>query len=113
MADSRAERRLYSRRPHRTRVVFEDELGDGLFYIFSEDISMGGLFLASNIPVKKGTLLFLSFVLPGHKRSIRVTGEVVRRIDEGDGSKGGMGIRFLGLSDIAKKRLEEFLEISE
>jgi len=100
------ERRLYPRRQYRTRIVFDDEFGDGLFYVFSEDISMGGVFLASDIPMRLGTLLFLSFQLPGHKRPVRVTGEVVRR---GENAGGGMGIRFLGLSDLARKRLEDFL----
>lgn len=100
------ERRLYPRRRHRTRIVFEDEFGDGLFYVYSEDISMGGVFLASDIPMRLGTLLFLSFQLPEHKRYIRVTGEVVRRAGE---AGGGMGVRFLGLSDLARRRLEDFL----
>lgn len=97
------ERRLYPRCPYRTRVVFEDELGEGLFYINSSDVSMGGLFLESDMPVRVGTMLFLSFALPGHKRPIRVTGEVVRL------GEGGMGIRFVGLSELAARRLEEFL----
>ena len=98
------ERRLHPRKEFRTKVVFEDEFGDGLFYVWSEDFSEGGVFLANVIPVKVGTLLYLSFVLPGHKRLVRVTGEVVRIA----GSK-GMGIRFVGLSDLAMKRLEDFL----
>ncbi|MFH1830513.1 MAG: PilZ domain-containing protein [Pseudomonadota bacterium] len=98
------ERRLFPRKSLRTKVVFEDEFGDGLFYVWSEDISEGGIFLASDIPVKLGTFLYLSFVLPTHKRPIRVTGEVIRL-----SAPGGMGIRFVGLSDIARKRLEDFI----
>ena len=104
MTSSVADRRLHPRRAHRTQVVFEDEFGDGLFYVWSEDFSIGGLFLASEIPVKIGTLLFLSFVLPGYKRPVRVTGEVVRRA-----AGGGMGVRFVGLSELARERLEAFL----
>lgn len=100
------ERRLHPRRPYRARVVFEDEFGDGLFYVLSEDLSLGGLFLASDIPLRVGTLLFLSFLIPPHKRSIRVTGEVVRRAE---GDVRGMGVRFVGLSDLARRRLEDFL----
>ena len=98
------ERRLHPRKHFQTKVVFEDEFGDGLFYVWSEDFSQGGIFLASAIPVRVGTLLYLSFVLPGHKRPVRVTGEVVRIA-----GPGGMGIRFVGLSDLARKRLEDFL----
>jgi uncharacterized protein (TIGR02266 family) len=99
------EKRVYQRRPYRTKVVFEDELGDGLFYVYSSDISMGGLYLASDIPAKQGTMLFLSFALPGHKRPVRATGEIVRR--EG----GGMGVRFVGLSGLTMERLSAFLEV--
>lgn len=106
---SSPERRLYPRRPLRTRVIFDDEFGDGLFYVYSEDVSMGGLFLASEIPLRMGTMLFLSFHLHGHKRPIRVTGEVVRRTGTGEAGLAGMGIRFVGLSDLARRRLEEFL----
>ena len=102
------ERRLYPRRPLRTPIVFEDEFGDGLFFVSSEDVSIGGLRLASDVPLRLGTLLFLSFALPGHKRPIRVTGEVVRRPEAG-ASGGGMGVRFIGLTDIARRRLEAFL----
>lgn len=99
------ERRIYPRRDLRTAVVFEDEFGDGLFYVYSENISMGGIFLASKVPLRIGTLLFLSFAVPGFKRPVRVTGEVVRI----SAAQGGVGIRFVGLSKMAQKRLEEFL----
>lgn len=108
MSGNVAERRLHPRVAHRTRIVFEDEFNDGLFYAWSEDFSIGGLYLASEIPVRVGTLLFLSFVLPGHKRPVRVTGEVVRRTGGGD-APAGMGVRFVGLSELARKRLEAFL----
>jgi uncharacterized protein (TIGR02266 family) len=102
-----SEKRFYPRTSFITKVVFEDELGEGLFYVFSKDISMGGLFLASDIPVAVGALLFLSFALPGCAKPVKVTGEVVRQCDR---EGGGMGIRFLGLSGFARKRLEDFLE---
>jgi len=103
------ERRLHPRLPHRTEVVFDDEFGDGLFYVYSKDVSMGGLYLESDIPVSKGSMLFLSFALPGHKRRIHVTGEVVRSIHSGISL--GVGVRFVGLSDLAKRRLEDFLAL--
>lgn len=105
---SMEERRLYPRKSIRTAVVFEDEFSEGLFYVYSENISMGGLFLASSVPLRVGTMLFLSFTLPGYKRPIRVTGEVVRVVrPEGGGE--GVGVRFVGLNGKALRRLEEFL----
>jgi len=103
------ERRLFARKAFQTDVVFEDEFGEGLFFVKSCDISMGGIFLASSIPVRLGTLLFLSFALPSHKRPIKLTGEVVRITNPGPPALQGMGIRFVGLTDMVLKRLEDFL----
>ena len=103
------ERRVFSRKEFQTDVVFEDEFGEGLFFVKSCDISLGGIFLASSIPVRLGTLLFLSFTLPSHKRPVKLTGEVVRITNPGQPALQGMGIRFVGLSDMALKRLEDFL----
>lgn len=103
------EKRIFPRRAYRTKVVFDDEFGEGLFYVYSTDISMGGLFLESDIPVKLGTMLFLSFIIPGHKRPVRATGEVVRKTGILDGVSTGMGVRFVGISELTRARLEEFL----
>lgn len=106
------ERRIFLRRPYKTEVVFEDEFGDGLFYVHSRDLSLGGIFLASSIPVRVGTLLFLSFKIPPFKRPVKLTGEVVRVTESGQSGTQGMGIRFVGLTDIARERLDEFLSKS-
>ena len=107
--NSVVEKRLFSRKGFVTDVIFEDEFGDGLFYVKSQDVSMGGVFLASSIPVRVGTMLFLSMALPPHKRPVHFTGEVVRITKPGSQVVQGMGIRFVGLSDVARQRLEEFL----
>lgn len=103
------EKRIHPRKQIRTRIIFEDEFGEGLFYVWSEDVSMGGLFLASDIPIRLGSLIFLSFTLPHNKRPLKATGEVVRKSRSGEGSRLGMGIRFVGLSEATAKKLEEFL----
>ena len=102
------ERRIFARRPLQTKVVFEDEYGEGLFFVYSKDISMGGIFLDSSIPVKLGTLLFLSLALPPYKRPIHVTGEVVRVVESKTDKIAGMGIRFVGLSGSAQEKLDKF-----
>jgi uncharacterized protein (TIGR02266 family) len=102
------ERRLFARCPLRTRVVFEDEFGEGLFFVYSRDISMGGIFLASSIPVRIGTMLFLSLTVPPYKRPIRITGQVVRVIEDSNKQTQGMGVRFIGLSDAAQEKLNKF-----
>ncbi len=103
-----AERRLHPRQSLRTAVVFEDEFGDGLFYVYSENISLGGIFLASSVPLRIGTLLFLSFHLPRYKRPVRVTGEVVRVVRPESGGE-GVGVRFVDVPAKVLKKLEEFV----
>lgn len=102
------ERRVFARRPLQTKVVFEDEYGEGLFFVYSRDISMGGVFLDSSIPVRLGTLLFLSLAIPPYKRPLRLTGEVVRVVESGSDRTAGMGVRFVGLSDKAQDILNKF-----
>ena len=102
------EKRMHPRKDLRTAIVFDDEFSDGLFYVYSENISLGGLFLASDVPLRLGKMLFLSFHLPGYKRPIRVTGEVVR-VQRPGGDGEGIGIRFVGLPQNILKKLEAFL----
>ncbi len=104
MTDLR-ERRLHQRCDCRMRVVFEDEFGEGLFYVYSKDVSEGGLSLESSVPAAVGSLLFPSFELPGTFRPIRATGTIVRQA----GTTSGLGVRFVGLEDVSFKRLQTFL----
>lgn len=99
------ERRLTGRRLWKSKIVLEDEFGEGLVYLYSHDISLGGLFLKNPPPLKMGAHLFLSFVLPGKKRSIRLTGQVVRFA-----SQKGAGIRFVDVDAKTFKMLERALK---
>ena len=107
------EKRLSLRRRWRSKVVFEDEFGQGLIYLYSRDISMGGLFLENPPPIKLGAQLFLSFILPGKKRPLKVTGQVVRFLEH-NGDAGevlkGAGIRFIDLDPKNFKMLADFVQ---
>lgn len=107
------ERRLYPRRRARIKVVFKDEFGDGLLALWSENISVGGLFIASDIPIRIGSYVFLSFSLPDAKDEISATGQVVRiarkDAEEGVGEREGIGIRFVGLSSEASEAIRRFV----
>ncbi|MFH1874705.1 MAG: PilZ domain-containing protein [Pseudomonadota bacterium] len=100
------EKRLYPRKAMHTQVIFEDEFGQGLFYVYSRDISLGGLFLESAIPLRLGTLLLLSFNLPEISEPIRVTGEAIRV----SYPEPGMGIRFIDLPNKESLLLEKYIE---
>ncbi|MDO8494017.1 MAG: PilZ domain-containing protein [Deltaproteobacteria bacterium] len=98
------EKRLYIRRPWRSKIIFEDEFGGELLYLFSKDISLGGLFLEDPPPLAVGSLAFLSFALPDKKRPLRATGEVIRFAGS------GIGIRFLDLEPEFLERLSQFIQ---
>ena len=103
MVKEQTERRIFKRQKLDSKVFFEDENSDKLFFVKSRDISLGGIFLEGELPLKTGSLILVSFALPGHKREVHVTGEVVRHAGE------GVGIRFAGLNDTAQKWIEEYI----
>jgi|SRR5579885_2660117 len=105
------EKRLFPRHILRAQVIFEDEAGEGFIYFYSTDISIGGLFLESDIPLKIGTRVFLSFALRDGESPIRTIGRVVRVEREATDSPYtvGMGVQFVDLSDSAKERIQAYV----
>jgi len=112
-ARPKKEKRLYPRRPIRTQVVFENEDSEGVLYFFSTDISAGGLFIESDIPIKLGTQVFLRFSLTPKSRPIQATGEVVRVMkDENPGErkgKVGIGISFIYIHPLDRQLIQDFI----
>lgn len=106
------ERRVFQRKNWRSQIVFDDEFGEGLMYLYSKDISLGGIFLEEVPPIRIGTQLFVSFVLPGKKRAIRLTGQVVRFVETNEKGKilAGAGVRFSDLPENVFKQLGQFLQ---
>jgi uncharacterized protein (TIGR02266 family) len=78
---------------------------------FVENMSVGGVFIATHQLKPVGERLELSVHLPGHAEAIRGTGEVrwVRVYSEQSNVPPGMGIRFDPLDELSRKRIEEFL----
>lgn len=107
-----SEKRIYPRKTLRTQVVFEDEFGEGFIYLYTTDVSLGGLFIESEIPLKLGTKLFISFSLDDSKGKIRTTGEVMRleKLSSTYPGVSGLGIQFLDLIDKDQTRLKKFLQ---
>ncbi|MDB4980197.1 MAG: type pilus assembly PilZ [Myxococcales bacterium] len=60
------------------------------------NISLGGLFLDSAIPLELGATVQLRFQLPTQPEAVEVAGDV-RWVVKKDGPQGGIGIRFQGL----------------
>ena len=105
------EKRVYPRKKLRSRVVFEDETGEGFIYFYSTDVSIGGIFFETDVPLKVGTRVFLSFSLSNGEKPLRATGQVVRL--EREAGAGfvvlGAGIKFLDLADPFRRAIENYV----
>jgi len=113
MTDAASEKRIFPRKTLRTRVTLEDEFGEGFIYFYTTDISLGGVFIESEIPLKVGTKIFLSFALPESEHLIRTTGEVVRleKLAPSYSGVSGMGIRYFELAAPDKQAIEQFTAV--
>jgi uncharacterized protein (TIGR02266 family) len=105
------EKRVFPRRILRSQVVFEDEFHEGFIYFYSTDISIGGIFLESDIPLNLNTQVSLSFSLQNGTSPIHASGKVVRVERTSDDSLPivGMGLQFVKLSETDKKQIQAYI----
>jgi uncharacterized protein (TIGR02266 family) len=85
---------------------------DHNFYAgFAENMSVGGLFIATHQIKAVGDRIDFSLVLPGSSEPLRGVGVVrwVRLYSESSDVPPGMGIRFEALERGAQRRIEQFL----
>ena len=71
----------------------------------ARDLSPGGMFVATDLPLEKGAELVLSFRVPECPREITVFGRVVRVClprRRTDSEPAGMGIRFLDITPLER-----------
>jgi len=90
--------RGHYRKPVEIDITLESE---SQFYAgFGENLSEGGIFVATHAVQPVGTRLEVVFTLPGLNRPIRVQGDVrwVRPYSETSDSPAGMGLRFVSLA---------------
>jgi type IV pilus assembly protein PilZ len=105
------ERRKHRRVPFVTKVTYA--LAESVQYYYSQDLSLGGMFLETRKPFAVGTRLDLDFSLPDTEARVRVKGEVVRIVSPDPVHRDlvpGMGIVFAALSPESQSRLESFLK---
>ena len=103
-------KRITERRQH-TRAEVAIKISytslDRFFNDYALNISLGGIFIATDKPLPIGTRLKIFFSLPHVPQAITTTGEVVRVSDGSDGELKGMGIRFADLSQQAKEIIDQ------
>ncbi len=82
---------------------------------FVENMSVGGIFIATHQLAPVGERMEFSVQLPDDRAAIRGSGEVrwVRVYSEQSDAPPGMGIRFDALDPPARARIEEFLSRRE
>ena len=98
----------------RLEITYESEHN---FYTgFTENISSGGLFVATHQPRKIGDMIDLTFSLPGLGQPCHVLGRV-RWVREYHGamadSTPGMGIEFVSLEERERRAIEAFIKYRE
>ena len=88
-------------------VLSEHNLYAGL----AENLSAGGLFIATHKLQKVGSKIELSLRMPGSDEEFAVVGEVrwVRLYNEQSDTSPGLGVRFLELPPGAAAAIERFL----
>lgn len=82
---------------------------------FAENISSGGLFVATHVRRPKGDRLEIVINIPGHPEPIRAVGEVrwSRDYSEHSNVPPGLGVRFVELPESDAKVIENFLKDRE
>jgi uncharacterized protein (TIGR02266 family) len=91
----------------RVEMWVEESTERELYFQRGANISAGGIFLERTIPHPLGTVVNLQFTLPEDTLPIRVKGEIV---NVGEASTElGMGIKFLELNEVDRKRILDFI----
>lgn len=108
-----------SNRRDATRFRVELEVGvvseHNFYQGFAENLSAGGVFVATHVFKPVGALIDFSIQLPDSDVPITGLGEVrwVREYRESSDARPGMGVRFIRLSHGAQDRIERFLQDRE
>ena len=101
-----------SRKHPRVLIAVEVDLGasGSNFYAGrTRDISLGGLFVETDVPLPIGTKLDVKLKLP--KSTFTLPSEIVWMLTDREKQTVGVGVRFLELSKAAKRAIESFMAI--
>ncbi|MBW1808245.1 MAG: PilZ domain-containing protein [Deltaproteobacteria bacterium] len=102
------ERRRFARVDTKLHVQFV--YAEGFFELKTEDLSLGGLFIATDHLVPVGEKVRLVLHIPGDHPSVKAVCEVVRVVEESaPGQPAGLGIRFDDMSDADLLTVRDYL----
>lgn len=77
---------------------------------YMSNISKGGVYIQTEDPMDLGTVLALTFQLPGQENLIKIKGKVVWYNPPGGMKVPGMGVQFAEMPEEDRHILEGFLE---
>ena len=77
----------------------------------TRDISAGGLFIETDVPLPVGTRITVDLQLL--KTKVKAESEVVWVLMDEEGRTVGMGVRFVSLPGSARKRVETFMGLRQ
>ena len=84
---------------------------DSFFRDFADNISAGGMFIATPKPLKPGTQLSVEFLIPECDYPIRVKAKVAwSRSVPSEGQTRGMGVKFDSLSPSVKDKINTIVK---
>ncbi len=112
-------KRNFSRKEIQVEVTVKDVAGiDGErkeltdFYFVTNNISAGGIYLSTEMPLIKGDIIELEFALPGDENVLTLQGKVMW-INQDETAylfmPKGVGIKFVNLTQEVKKHLGSYL----
>jgi uncharacterized protein (TIGR02266 family) len=104
-----AEARRHARHDVELEVTMESESN---FYMgLTENLSEGGIFIATHVLKPMGTSMAVVFKLPDVTEPVKLVGTVrwVREYSETSDTSPGMGVRFEQLTDEQSEQIRRFL----
>jgi hypothetical protein len=84
----------------------EETTGSERYFRRAGNLSRGGLRLEHTIPLPVGTVVNLTFTLPGDKSAVEISGEIVSAAAPEDLR---MGVKFLDPTPDARSKIDAFL----
>jgi uncharacterized protein (TIGR02266 family) len=112
MTENKQERRNYVRLPLKDVMIRYGHEGQ-VFFGSCQNLSPGGLFIATKNPAPYGSEVSLKFTLPGHEQALQAKGLVVRvnrdTRNRANAASAGMHVRFTKMTPSTKEELKRFL----
>lgn len=113
MANSTDDRREYVRLPLDGNMMVRYGHRGQFYFGSCQNLSPGGLYVATKTPAPFGSEVSLKFKLPGHQRTLQARGKVVRvHRDTRNRSAGvspGMHIRFTKIGTRTEEEIKRFI----